>query len=91
MYVLALKIHLMISASKPSQEMLKLLQERGADVNKENALGYTPLHVASGKGHTALVANLIAGGAQVVKGVKAKGWRHTTSFGCKSGDCTTFD
>ena len=58
-------LHLMISASKPSQEMLKLLQERGADVNKENALGYTPLHVASGKGHTALVANLIAGGAQV--------------------------
>ena len=58
-------LHLMLSSSKPSQEVLKLLQAQGADVNIENALGYTPLHVASGKGHAALVTDLISGGAQV--------------------------
>ena len=58
-------LHLMASAAKPSQDMLSLLHTQGADVNVENALGYTPLHVAAEKGHTALVSDLIAVGAEV--------------------------
>ena len=45
--------------------MVKLLVERGADVNVKSQWGQTPLHYAAGEGHISMVKLLVELGAEV--------------------------
>ena len=50
-------------ARSPSQELIELLLDAGADVNAPTARGNTPLHIAAFKGYTGIVTLLLARGA----------------------------
>ena len=45
--------------------MLKWLIDAGVDVNKQNSIGITALHMAAQEGHTHIVMDLIKAGADV--------------------------
>lgn len=51
-------------------ELFVALRDAGADLNKRNGSGLTPLHIAASKGHLALVKALIGAGANT--SLKAK-------------------
>ena len=49
--------------AKTALELVELLIERGANVNAEQAGGFTALHRAAGRGHAAVVKRLLDAGA----------------------------
>ena len=53
------------AATNGHVSMVKLLVERGADVNVKSQWGQTPLHYAAGEGHVAMVKLLVELGAEV--------------------------
>ncbi|NLJ34766.1 MAG: ankyrin repeat domain-containing protein [candidate division WS1 bacterium] len=53
---------------------LKALLHRGADVNAEDILGWTPLHRAAAEGHTATCALLLDRGKADVNAKSSEGW-----------------
>jgi LPXTG-motif cell wall-anchored protein len=55
----------MLSAEKGYKEIVKLLIQKGANVNVSNDYGETPLIFAAREGHKEVVAELIAGKADV--------------------------
>ena len=52
-----------VAANKGRLEILSLLIEHKADVNRQNKLGSTPLHCAAGYGYEAVVKRLLDAGA----------------------------
>ncbi len=60
--------------------IVRLLCERGADVNQANALGDTPLIAAARNGHTAIVKLLCEQGVDPNAGVPCKGMKDKTQW-----------
>lgn len=56
---------LTVAANRGSAPMVKLLIERGANVDLMNATGHTPLMIASGGGRSAIARLLLDAGADV--------------------------
>jgi ankyrin repeat protein len=58
---------LLIASQKGRLGVVRVLLERGADINKAHNHGETPLYVASRNGHLNVVRVLLAGGADINK------------------------
>jgi ankyrin repeat protein len=58
---------LLIASQKGRLGVVRVLLERGADINKAHNYGETPLYVASRNGHLNVVRVLLAGGADINK------------------------
>ena len=56
---------------------VNLLLDRGADINVQNKLGWTPLHASAEKGHYDVVQRLVDAGADpsIEDGSKRTAWR----------------
>ena len=65
---------LSLAAFEGRNEIVKILLESGADVNKETDDGYTPLYVASEKGELGVVKCLVEEGKAEVDKAKNNGW-----------------
>ena len=55
----------MIASLRGQTEVVKMLLEKGADVNAKNTKGWTALMIASLRGQTEVVKNLLEKGADV--------------------------
>ena len=58
---------LVVAAEKGHTAVVTALLDAGADVNKADKFGSTPLYAAAGYGHTAVVTALLDAGTDVNK------------------------
>eukprot|EP01112_Ceratiomyxa_fruticulosa_P004789 TRINITY_DN1533_c0_g1_i5.p1 TRINITY_DN1533_c0_g1~~TRINITY_DN1533_c0_g1_i5.p1 ORF type:complete len:730 (+),score=159.63 TRINITY_DN1533_c0_g1_i5:296-2485(+) len=77
-------LHILIAAEKPSLELLELFLQKGADLNKKNSNGSTPLHLAVFWGHMFVVQLLIQYGADL--GVENNKGRTALDLSCHYGN-----
>ena len=72
----------MITAGDNRTDVIRLLLQKGADVNKRNRSGYTPVHYAAGWNLTEAIAILIDHG--VIINILDNGGNTTRTLRCKS-------